>query len=324
MGFLAKVRLKGNQLLLKANEHSPEILFGTGLVLMAYTIYSSNKKSMQIEPIKMKHKANMDTIFENEKKASEDPEHYEYSEKQKSRDLYTAYKSYGWDLLKHYGVPIATGVLAVTCELAAFNILNKRYVHSMAVTAGLEEMIRNYRANVIADQGIEADKKYMYGLQKETVKDPDITVKKEDGTEVPLEHEVATANNMSAYSRVFYECNKNFDPRNPEGNKDFILAVQDRANFELNKRGYLFLNEVYRWLGFDETEAGTRVGWLKDGNGDGYVSFDIMNIVGHPNNKDFINLNAYSNGDAPEVLLDFNVDGDIIVALKKRNWMRSI
>jgi hypothetical protein len=76
----------------------------------------------------------------------------------------------------------------------------------------------------------------------------------------------------------------------------------------LEKKGYLFLNDVYEMLGFERTKAGQVVGWiynLDDPNGDNHVDFGIYD----GNNAD---KRQFVNGLERAILLDFNVDGPIL------------
>ena len=79
--------------------------------------------------------------------------------------------------------------------------------------------------------------------------------------------------------------------------------MQSMFNDKLRANGHVFLNEVYDALGFKRTPAGSVVGWVWNGDGDGYVDFGLWQL--DPAHKDFVN--AWEKC----VLLDFNVDGDI-------------
>lgn len=64
-------------------------------------------------------------------------------------------------------------------------------------------------------------------------------------------------------SAVFDESNPNWSDQ-PGQNMMFLKSVQDFANDELRAQGYLTLNEVYKLLGFEQTEEGALSGWTKD------------------------------------------------------------
>ena len=87
----------------------------------------------------------------------------------------------------------------------------------------------------------------------------------------------------------------------------FLKAQQQYANDLLRARGRLFLNEVYDMLGIPKSKAGQVVGWVYDEEnpvGDNYVDFGIYDL-----SKE--RVRRFVNGDERNILLDFNVDGNI-------------
>lgn len=111
----------------------------------------------------------------------------------------------------------------------------------------------------------------------------------------------------SQYARFFDETSYKWT-KNKRDNKDIIEYVETYANEVLKARyipeaeidGFLYLNEVYNWLGLSRTEAGQVVGWKynpKNPIGDNRVDIDIIECE-----------RSYDG----VFLLDFNVDGVII------------
>jgi hypothetical protein len=84
----------------------------------------------------------------------------------------------------------------------------------------------------------------------------------------------------------------------------------------------VFLNEVYRAIGADHTQAGSVVGWILSDTGDNYIDFGVFNGQDGDRIRDFVN------GREGAVLLDFNVDGLIWDKIGKHpgttksNWFR--
>lgn len=110
---------------------------------------------------------------------------------------------------------------------------------------------------------------------------------------------------VSDYARFFDASCPDWS-NDPECDLSYLKQQERYCNDLLQKKGYLFLNDVYDILGFPRTKIGQVVGWIydeKNPNGDNYVSFNIYNI---PSNEDFIN------GYERTCLLDFNVDGEIL------------
>jgi hypothetical protein len=86
-----------------------------------------------------------------------------------------------------------------------------------------------------------------------------------------------------------------------------LLEVQESFNSLLQRKGHVFLNEVYEVIGFQKTELGQQVGWVYDPDntiGDNQIDFGIFNINNEANRR-------FVNGLEKSIWLDFNVDGDI-------------
>ena len=85
--------------------------------------------------------------------------------------------------------------------------------------------------------------------------------------------------------------------RNDESNLMFLRQMQHLFDLKLKLEGTVFLNDVYRMIGFPPTQEGQIVGWhyyLKNPIGDNFIDFDITD-----------------NGDNT-FIVDFNVDGKVI------------
>ena len=88
----------------------------------------------------------------------------------------------------------------------------------------------------------------------------------------------------------------------------FLKEQQRYANKLLKKRGYLFLNEVYKMLGFSIIPEGQYIGWIYDEEnpiGDNRVDFGLLDT-------EDIDTIRFFNGDERAVLLKFNHDGNIL------------
>lgn len=118
---------------------------------------------------------------------------------------------------------------------------------------------------------------------------------------------------MKSGQRTYSRLARCFDKRNSEWRKDaeynlkFLMVQQDKANYLLKDKGYLFLNEVYKMLGFPETWFGQIVGWIYDPKNpirNNKVDFGIHDVY----NK---RHRAFVNGYERNIIIDFNVDGCI-------------
>ena len=89
-------------------------------------------------------------------------------------------------------------------------------------------------------------------------------------------------------------------------------------NDKLRANGHVFLNEVYKELGFDDTKAGQVVGWIYDPenpNGDNYIDFGIYDVY-NCSKSEAERKTAFVNGYERSIILDFNVDGNIWELMK--------
>ena len=100
----------------------------------------------------------------------------------------------------------------------------------------------------------------------------------------------------SDYTRVFDETCSQWT-RSIAVNKYFVEMAQQHFNDILNYRGYVFLREVYEHFGWRVTQASIKCGWHRDSDiGDRVIEFKIFG------GEDWYE---------PNLIIDFNVDGDI-------------
>lgn len=88
---------------------------------------------------------------------------------------------------------------------------------------------------------------------------------------------------MIKKKRRIFDCdNKNWSS-NPEYNETFLKVLQNQLTDQLQKRGYLYLNEVWDCLGFKETFEGQLIGWIynpEDPTKANRVDFGVSNYEG--------------------------------------------
>ena len=209
------------------------------------------------------------------------------------------------ELVKVYLPAFTLGAVSIGCLLSSNNILRKRNAALGAAYATLDKSYKAYRNRVIERFGSEVEKEIRYNIRAEEIEHTTID---EEGNEVVVKEEVKTMdpNLYSDYAKFFDESNVNWN-RNPEYNLMFLKSQQQYANDLLKSRGRLFLNEVYDMLGMERTKAGQVVGWVYDEEnpiGDNFVDFGIYDM-----SKE--RVRAFVNGYEPNILLDFNVDGNV-------------
>ena len=279
--------------LLVAKKYAPEALLVVGGVAAVGCVVVACKETLELEPILDNHKKEMEEIEENHKgETSED------NLKDKKKEKFNVTVNTCIEVTKLYLPAAGLGVVAVGCVVSSHNILYRRYLGMVAAYEAIDKAFKNYRQNVIADQGEEKDKQYARSVF--TVGD------KNDGVHIDSDADYAKFG-CSGYARIFEEISSINWQDDACANYVFLKCVQSEANNILHARGYLFLNEVYDMLGFRsqygtklQTYAGQIVGWRDDKLHTKFVDF------GFSKNLDFIS------GKEPSVLLDFNVDGNIL------------
>lgn len=289
---------------LKLQKYSPEILVVTGIVGVVVSAVMACKATTKASEIVEDMNKKMDTIHE----VSETATSEEYSEEDLKKDTTIVYVQTGVKFLKLYGPSLALGALSIGCILASTHILKTRNLAIAAAYSAIDKGFKDYRGRVIERFGKDLDRELRYNIKAKTIEENVVDENGEVNT-VEKTVEVVNPNEHSVYAKCFDESCAGWS-KDPEFNLMFIRRQQDYANEVLTKRGYIFLNEVYKMLGFQATKAGQIVGWFydpenPDHTGDNYVDFGIYDIH-KEKNRDFVN------GYERCIWLDFNVDGNIL------------
>jgi hypothetical protein len=280
-------------------KNSPSILLAGGLIGTTTGVVMACKATTKLEPILIEHEESIESIHaavESGWNATD-----EYTEKDEKKDLTKTYCKTGLKLAKLYAPSVLTIGTSYGMIFGGHRILSKRNIALGAAYATLDSMFNQYRANIIDKYGEEIDKEARFNIKAKKIKN-------KDGTK---ETKYETTDNT--YTHLISDYARFFDEMNPywndcaEYNLLFLKKVEQFCNEQLIKNGILYLNEVYKALGFKITKAGQVVGWRykpNDPTRDNYVSFGIYD-VNDPAKRDFVN------GYEKSILLDFNCDGNI-------------
>lgn len=267
---------------LKTRKNSPHIFFGAGLGGAAVATVMACKATLKAEPM-------LDLIQE-ELKATRERGPYA-SQKEETKAVARVYVRGAGQIGKVYGPSIIVGTLAVAALTGSHVQLTRRNTALMGTLAATMQAFNEYRSRVREVLGDEGEKDLFNGTESQTIKHA-------DGTKELVKVRVRPG--LSPYAKQFDRTNHKWQ-KNSEMNRAFIQIQQDIANHDLNSRGYVFLNDVYEALGFERTKAGQHVGWVRNGEGDGYIDFGLQEI----HNAGLVD------GTGKEAWLDFNVDGVI-------------
>ena len=286
----------------KVEKHSPEILMGVGVAGVITTTVMACRATMKLDDILVEASETREKI----KEVAENPAYEDkYTEEDAKKDLVINYTQTAVKVAKLYAPAVAVGVVSVGCLLGSHDILRKRNAALSAAYLTVDKSFKEYKQRVIDRVGEEVEKEIRYGIKAEEIIE---TVTDEEGNETTVSETVKTMNPTlySDYARFFDEASPCWQ-NDPEYNLMFLRAQQQYANDLLRAKGRLFLNDVYDMLGIEKTKAGQIVGWVYDRenpNGDNFVDFGIYDM-----SKE--RVRAFVNGYETNILLDFNVDGNI-------------
>jgi len=276
-----------NSLLLQKN--SPGLLFSAGLAGMIGSTVLACRATLKMDEVLEEAKEKLIT--------AKSLQHREYSETDRSRDMYLIYVQTSTKIVRAYAPAIIVGGLSVAALTRSHIILTRRNAALTAAYAALEKGFAEYRARVVEKYGEEEDRNLRYDAQTVTI---------EDGKKKTQELKAGVVG-PSIYARWFNADSSSWS-NDPNVNYFFLKCQQDWANDMLKARGHVFLNEVYDSLGMPRTEAGAVVGWIM-GAGDDYINFGVLY------DNDMCIVDFFYADD--EILLDFNVDGVIFDKIEK-------
>lgn len=280
-------RTVGRKMLL-FKKNSPHIFFGAGVVGVITSGVMACRATLKLHPTLDEIQRDLDAV--KEIKEDYDPKG-QYALEEIHRDATYVYLKSGILIIKLYGPAIMIGAVSIGALAGSHVQLARRNTALMAAYAAVQRAYEEYRVRVREIVGPERELDIYRGIRTELGKD-------ETGKEIEVYRvEPGTG---SPYA-VFFDAGSAHWNKNPELNRIYIQCQETLANKMLDVRGHVFLNEVYDMLDVERTAAGSVVGWIKDGDGDGVIDFGMYDAV----NSDFLV------GLERVVVLDFNVDGVI-------------
>lgn len=319
MSIFSSAAKFGSNLIQKVKFRSPELLIGAGVVgLVGAAVVAVRRGVRWHSAAKAEIVHDLETI----KKAEGSPQ---YTREDKVQDYARVIGKGVWSFTQIYGPSVAAGVASVVSILAGTGVLKGRLAAMTSAAATAQAALERYRSRVREKLGEDADYEFAYEVSAKKAK-----IKHEDGTKESLVtyHLVPSSGEWMAaspYSRLWDENAMEWC-----ANRDIqfltLRSLENHFNQELNARGVVFLNDVYKALGLPMSKDAALVGWIKDYEkpkmaklaaelgrvpGDGVISFGVFE-------NESPSARAYLAGDDNRVVLDFNVDGviyDLIPAI---------
>lgn len=199
------------------------------------------------------------------------------------------------------------GAATITMIYFSNSISKKRLAAMGAAYATLQTAFDGYKRTMVEALGKESVDKILkpklpnVGKSAEEILSSD---NKSDAAHVS-NAVVNSLKALSPYARIIAEESSTCWDPNEDYTSQNLAAVQLWANRRLERKGHLFLNEVFDQLGLSRTREGAVVGWLKNGEGDNYVSFgDFDASIYRVPSDDYTRVDS-------NFIVDFNVDGVI-------------
>ena len=281
MKLLGKVKLG-------AKRNAPELLLGGALITGTATVILIGRASIKAKELADQRAVDKAAMAY---KLSKDG----YSEEEIEIEIRKTFASYALSLAKEYAVPVALYAATVGMIFGSYKIQKNRQVALSAAlascTAAYKTLVNKLQTGAAA--GLTAQE-VLDGIEAKQHVDP------ETG-EITFEKVVGDSIDTSVYKVRFDEYSTVWE-KDKFVNEMTLKCEENWANDKLRLQGYLFLNDVYDRLGLPRTKTGQIVGWLAEGDGDGYVDFGVFDCEGYEDIR--YNRNAFD--------LNFNVDGDIL------------
>jgi len=269
----------GRQILV-TKKNSPHIFFAGGIIGITGATVLACKATLQLE-------THLEDIKVKVNIAKTSPE---VPEDKRETSVAAAYIVGSARIVKLYGPAIALGTVSIAALAGSHIQLTRRNAALSATLALVSQAYEDYRFRVRQELGDEKELSLYRGIVE---KEEEVDGKKQIS-------KIGDPTKHSPYARFFDEMSINWE-KNAELNRIFVQCQQSYMNQLLHARGHVFLNEVYDALGLERSQAGAIVGWVRQGDGDGYIDFGMF----VPDNARFVNNMERS------CLLDFNVDGVI-------------
>lgn len=263
------------------SKHAPTILTAAGTAGFIGTTILASKATLKVEETVAEEAALLVKVHEAHEAGK-------LEDKDALHDKVVLYSRMTTKLAKLYAPALILGAASIVSLATGHGIMLKRNASLAAAYAAVDQAFKTYKKKIESKFG------------KEAVLDALVSTPQEDLTKDDMTLEAVTAvDGVSPYGVIFDEDNVNWSA-DEDLAKLHLDCQQQYANDILQTRGHIFLNEVYKMLGFPHTPAGAVTGWVK-GQGDDFVDFNIFDGMFEGEDKNGRTVTKWA--------LDFNVDG---------------
>ena len=263
------------------SKHAPTILTAAGTAGFIGTTILASKATLKVEETVAEEAALLVKVHEAHEAGK-------LEDKDALHDKVILYTRIATKLAKLYAPALILGAASIVSLATGHGIMLKRNASLAAAYAAVDQAFKTYKKKIESKFG------------KDAVIDALVSTAEEDLTKNELTMEaIAAVDGVSPYGVIFDETNNNWSA-DEDLSMLHLKCQQQYANDILQTRGHIFLNEVYKMLGFPHTPAGAVTGWVK-GNGDDFVDFNIFEGTFEGEDEKGRTVTKWA--------LDFNVDG---------------
>ena len=263
------------------SKHAPTILTAAGTAGFIGTTILASKATLKVEETVAEEAALLIKVHEAHEAGK-------LSDKDATHDKVVLYSRMTTKLAKLYAPALILGAASIVSLATGHGIMLKRNASLAAAYAAVDQAFKTYKKKVESKFG------------KEAVLDALVSTAEEDLTKnEPTLEAIAAVDDVSPYGVIFDSSNHNWSA-DEDLSMLHLKCQQQYANDILQTRGHIFLNEVYKMLGFPHTPAGAVTGWVK-GNGDDFIDFNIYDGMFEGEDSNGRTVTKWA--------LDFNVDG---------------
>lgn len=295
-------------------KHSPELLIATGIVSAAASIglaiYSTTKLEKNLKPYK-EQIARIKVDLKDDNKIANKIVDPKYSKK----ELTKTYLKVTGKVAALYAPSAILFTTSIGCILGSHNIMRNRNLALAAVCTTLERSYKLYRDRVKEALGEKEEEDIYKDIRKEKVEYVDPKTGKPKTKTVSVPHTSLDGSEWNA----LYDCGNAGWDRDARICWDFLMTAQTFLTDKLKRQGYLFLSDVWDYLGFTTAMIGPAkmrashiLGWIYDPTNperDNEIRFGLTqknSLIPLPEIAAQISRNESA------FWLSMNVDGDIL------------
>ena len=263
------------------SKHAPTILTAAGTVGFIGTTVLASKATLKVEETLAEETSLLVKVHE----AHEDGK---LTDKDATRDKVILYTRMTTKLAKLYAPALILGTASIVSLATGHGIMLKRNASLAAAYAAVDQAFKTYKKKVEAKFGKDAVLDALVSNTEQEIAENELTLEA-----------IAAVDKVSPYGVIFDDENINWSA-DEDLSMLHLKCQQQYANDILQTRGHIFLNEVYKMLGFPHTPAGAVTGWVK-GQGDNFIDFNLQDGIFEGEDKNGRTVTKWA--------LDFNVDG---------------